>query len=87
MRLAIVAAVVLLLAGCQAAQIAHDNAICGTMSRQCVQLYSGGNLIKSIKDPTSLTTFPDGNGVAFVDATGKGYVWGGEFLIRSAANR
>ena len=81
MRLAIVAAAVLLLAGCQAAQIAAEKAACGAIAKECVQLYSGGKAIRSIKDPYGLQPIP-GVGLSFQDATGKAYLWSGDYLVR-----
>ena len=84
MRLSIVVAAVLLLAGCQAAQIAQETAACGALAKECIQLYSGGKAIKSIKDPYGLQPIP-GVGVTFQDATGKQYLWSGDYLVRRKA--
>ena len=91
MRVLAVLVVVIALAGCQWVEerrASNTRAVtCGPTTRQCVQLFSGGKMVHSFKDPVSVSPLPDmlgGNmGWGIQDATGTSYMWSGDILIRS----
>ena len=84
MRLLIVALAIVALAGC--AENSRAAAVsCGVFAKQCIQLYSGGNIVMNIKDPSSITQIGQDprSGVGWIDANGTASVWTGDYLIRT----
>ena len=82
-------------AGCQWVEerrAANTRAVtCGPTTKQCVQLFSGGKMVHSFKDPVSVIPIPIGGDVIMggewgwgvTDAVGDVYLWSGDVLIRT----